>query len=115
MLNLDKVPKNLEEALEILDGLAETDKSYLKANGSVSVHFGFGGWLRNNWSLWEKDTPFVLWFNKLGIYHADDMSGIILEAFIARLRGEPYDMQPTIQRYRNHWSSIGLDPDRIME
>lgn len=115
MINLDKVPKNLNEAVDLLNGLEESDKNFLKANGSVSVHFGLGMWLRNNWSLWEKETPIVLWFNKYGIYHADDISSIILEAFVAKLRDEQYDMQPTIDKFRKHWENMGLDPDKVME
>lgn len=114
MLNLDKVPKNLEECLAELDNLETKDKNFLKAHGSVSVHHSFGTWLRNNWSLWEKGTPLVLWFNKQGIHHADDMSAIILEAFVCKLFGKEYNLQEKIDYFRRYWKEeCNVDPDTM--
>jgi len=113
MISLDKVPSNLEQALEILEGMDKKDKDYIAKKGSPSVHHGFGTWIRNNWSLWEKDTPIVIWFNKQGIRHADDMSGIILEAFERKLKNEPFDLQAKIKYYRDYWVKAGLDPDTM--
>lgn len=113
MFDLDKVPSNLDQALELLDELVKEDKNWLINNGSVSVHHGLGQWLRNNWSLWEKETPLVLWFNKIGVYHADDISALILEAFVAKLRNESYNMQATIDRFNKHWKKFGVDPKNM--
>ena len=114
MLNLDVLPKNLNEALNILDGLEERDKNDLKASGPVSVHFTLGRWIRNYWNLWEPNSFLVEWFRERGIQHADDMSAIILEAFVARLKNETYDMTKSIEGFREHWRKMGLDPDNMI-
>jgi len=113
MINLDKVPSNLEQALELLDQIPEESKDLIRKSGAVGGHFSIGMWLRNNWSLWEKDTPIVLWFKSQGIVHADDMSGIILESFEFRLKNQPFDLKAKIKHYRDFWKSSGIDPDTM--
>ena len=46
---------------------------------SGRYHLGFGMWMRNNWGLW-KSSRLSRYFNSLGVYHPDDMTGIILTA-----------------------------------
>ena len=112
MLNRDRVPKDLDDALSMLDELETKEKDYLRKHGHISSHHSFGMWLRNNWSLWEEETPLVLWFNGHQVFHADDMSGIIMEAFVCKLRGEAYNMQEQIDRYHAHWRQSGIDPTK---
>lgn len=45
---------------------------------SGKFHFGFGMWLRNNWDLW-KGSRLSKYFNSIGVYHPDDMTGIIFD------------------------------------
>jgi hypothetical protein len=75
------IPKNLEECFQELDKLlSEETKSRLKTlegNQKLSGHlFGAGLWMRNNWGLWQ-GSRLELYFKHRGIYHPDDMSGII--------------------------------------
>lgn len=109
MFNIDVVPSNLNQALEILDTLEEEDKRNLKEEGHIGVHFSLGWYLRKYWSLWEKDTPLVLWFKEKEISHADDMSSIILEAYACKLRGTEYDINSHISSIKKHWKSFGLE------
>lgn len=110
-LNLDKVPKNLTEAIQLIKVAIENDGEKKHFNNPVSLHFGFGMWLRNNWSLWDKETPLVQWFVKnLGIVHADDISGTILEGLAFELRGEVFDAIKHVEYYKSHWKSFGIDP-----
>jgi hypothetical protein len=112
-LSEDTVPSNLEEALEMLVSGASPDdieviKSHSAEHLSSMVHFGFGMALRNNWSLWEKDTPLVNWFKGIGITHPDDMSGIINTSFCRRVRGEDIALDEQVKGYQAYWlKSIG--------
>lgn len=66
-------------------------------------HFNFGMNLRNKWDLWG-DSPLAQWFvTNLRLGHADDMSGVITEAFLARYQNKPFDSSPLVERYREHW------------
>lgn len=109
--NLDTVPKTLDEAVNlILTAITDTEEiEGLK--DPIMLHHGFGRWLRNNWSLWEKETVLVQWFvANLGIIHADDISGTILEACAAKLKGEEFDALKHVESYKEHWKRYGMDP-----
>ena len=61
-------------------------------------------YLRNEWSLWEKDTKCVVWFKKnYGLDHADDISSIIMECVFADIRGEPRKDKELAKSYIEHW------------
>lgn len=114
-INKDIVPSNLEQALDILYSSLNTDEIALLQTVTPSWHFGTGLWLRNNWSLWEKDTPIVLWFKERGIVHADDMSAIILDALLAKVRDTDFDIDQQVRKYRQYWEGLGLNPDTLEE
>jgi hypothetical protein len=112
-INLDTVPRNLDEAVDIIvNALDDSEKQEMsKPGGLAGMHFGFGMWLRNNWSLWHPETILVQWFKKnLGIVHGDDLSGTILTATASRLRGEQFDANKHVEVYKKHWRKYGLDP-----
>jgi len=112
MLNMDVVPKTLPEAVQLLyDAVTEPDRAAMVRAPSCAVHHTLGQWLRNNWSLWDQTTPLPRWFmDNLGLGHADDMSGIILEALWCRVRGEPYNMTMHVEQIKNYWRGLGKDP-----
>ena len=58
--------------------------------------------MRNSWGLWS-DSPFSRYFARLGIFHADDMSAIINEAFSRRVRGKDIQLESLVQYYRDYW------------
>lgn len=109
-INPDYVPGNLEEAVKILkEGLTPDDIKEIKNPlfDALKVHFTVGMMLRNEWSLWEKDTILVKWFKKnFGIDHADDLSGLILDCLVRDIRGLPRREKEIVQQYLNHWKSI---------
>ena len=113
-LNEDRVPINLEEALIILkETLEPEDIEEIKNPESTStqLHFSFGMYLRNEWSLWHKDTVLVEWFNKTyGIKHADDISGVILECLWNDVRGEPRKDKILAERSIEYWKRIKENP-----
>jgi hypothetical protein len=106
-LNEDKVPITLDEAILFLrESFSKTDIKEIKRPGfdGQGLHFTLGMYLRNNWSLWEKDTKLVQWFKKTyNIDHADDISGIILDSCFRDIRKEPRKDKELAKRYIEHW------------
>lgn len=109
-INPDKVPINLEDAVATLkEGLTADDIKEIKKDtfDAAKVHFTVGMMLRNEWSLWEKDTILVRWFkDNFGIDHADDLSGLILDCLVRDVQGLPRREKELAKRYINHWKSI---------
>ena len=106
-INQDKVPINLEDAVKTLrDGLDEKDVLTMKQPefSPSQLHFSLGMLLRNEWSMWHKDTILVVWFKEnYGIDHADDISGLILECLWNDLNGRPRTDKEFAKRCIAHW------------
>jgi hypothetical protein len=109
-VNCDKfkanyIPKNLDEAISFLDcKWSEKDKEDFKSKEEgaavAGLHLGTAMAIRNNWGLWrEKKTPLVKFFNKKGIYHPDNMTGIIFTSFHRKLNNKPIDLEKQIEYY----------------
>lgn len=81
----------------------ETKEKFLE-KGPTLAHFSIGMWVRNNWIHGNRDSLLVNQFNTLGIYAADDMSGVILELVYKRLKKLPENMDSIIQPYKEFWS-----------
>lgn len=96
------IPKTLEEAIEILKGLNIEP-------GMINTRF-----LRNEWGLWA-GKELAQWFYTKEIYHADDMSGIIVDSYQKTLAGEPIDLDKQIKHYHKHWErEYGKEHLKIM-
>lgn len=76
----------------------------------AGAHFGLGMWIRNNWGLWG-ESRLVFYFNSICIYHPDDMSTIILDAFWCRLHSEPFNLEEHIQESKNYWGQECKPPN----
>lgn len=103
-------PKNLEEAITQLDRvfhdsiksrIYDMDEDEFLSNSHMST----GMWIRNNWGLW-KGKELAKYFNKLGIYHPDDMSSIILRCYHRHLHHKSYDMNIQIAFYQDYWKKM---------
>lgn len=109
-LNPDVVPINLEEALKILkEGLTEADIIEIKKPefDGARVHFTVGMMLRNEWSLWDKDSILVRWFKEnYGIDFADDVSGLILDCLARDIQGLKRRDKELAKRYIQHWKDM---------
>jgi hypothetical protein len=113
--NQDKVPATIIEAVnDIVLGLTEAEKKELIGKSPTHYHMSVGMFLRNSWSLWEKDTPLYNDFKKrFKLFgHADDISGVILEGVWGNLNGKDSDdvMNEAAKTYRKHWKHYGVDP-----
>ncbi len=129
------VPTDLDSAIAIIEKNTSAEdieyaKSVSEKQFSGQAHFSFGRNLRNNWHLWwnkklaadHKDTGYpqekpaiVEFFNKHGIYHADDMSGIIVTSFYRHLVGLDRDFDAQVKKYVDFWGKKGLDMKQEME
>lgn len=105
-LNPDRIPRNLDEAVELVkESLSESDIKQIKNGLSpIDVHFTFGMNLRNDWSLWDKDNPLVKGFWEVyGIEHADDISGIILDCAWRDILGEKRRERQIAKENKEYW------------
>ncbi|ESU25639.1 hypothetical protein FLJC2902T_30690 [Flavobacterium limnosediminis JC2902] len=101
-LNSVYIPKNLEDSFLELNKIWKDSTSIKLEKLKKGMHFGFGMWLRNNWGLWG-GSRFSNYFNDLGIYHADDMSGIILTSYARYLRKEDIKLEEQVEFSKNYW------------
>lgn len=101
------IPQNLEESFVQIDSFwHDTTKAELKRLSEDEflgrLHHGFGTWMRNNWGLWA-GSRLAKYFNEKGIFHPDDMSGIILTSYHRRLNKKPIDLEAQIKLYLAYW------------
>ena len=101
------IPKDLEDCFKQIDSFwSDSTKTQVKnwseSEFSAKSHFGLGLWMRNNWQLWG-GSRLSKYFNDLGIYHPDDMSGIILISYHRYLSGEEIKLEDQIKFYQDYW------------
>jgi len=94
-------PENITECFKILDKeLPEDakDKYRNKDSGYIILqHFGTGMWIRNQFGLWDKESPLCKYFSeKLMFFHVDDISHLILTAYGRYLNNEIEDFEKCI-------------------
>lgn len=104
------IPIDLEDSFNQLNKLLspediDTIKSKKSEDDLVDLHFGLGLWMRNNWGLW-RGSRLNKYFNDLGIYHPDDISGIILDSYWRRLNDLPIKLEEQIKYYQDYWEEM---------
>jgi len=102
------IPIDLEDALNYLDckWSKSSKRSFKKKTEDVAVielHFGTGVGIRNSWGLWKGDSRIAKYFQKLGINHPDDMSGIILTSYHRHLNHLDLRLEEQIDYYISYW------------
>lgn len=109
---IQELKKDNEDNEQIQEMIKMSEDSFVS-----NFHFTIGMNIRNTWGLWNTNHPsdLALWFNSRGIYHPDDMSGIILKSFYRSLKGEPIRLNEQIKNYRDFWISRDLDPDKPLD
>lgn len=70
-----------------------------------NTHHGFGMWIRNNWGLWG-GSRLSVYFNDMGIYHPDDMSGIILTSYYRNLTDNRIKLSQQIRKTKKYWKKF---------
>lgn len=105
------VPTTLEEAMDafqkILTGEEQIEITCMSEDDLGRMHMGFGMWLRNNWGLWDENSPMCQHMKSLGFIHADDMSSSLMREFWARMNGLPSKLAEEIEHYKEYWKKSG--------
>ncbi|MDM4019327.1 hypothetical protein QTN89_27985 [Roseiconus lacunae] len=66
--------------------------------------------IRNQWSLWEVDSPLKRdAATQYGIAHADDISGLIIAWGKAIAAGDSFSPIEHCHLYHEHWKRMGTD------
>lgn len=106
------IPKDLEDCFKELDKMLtpafRKDFKTGSEERTNGYHMGLGTWLRNNWGLW-KGLRLGKWFNKQGIFHPDDMSGIILTSYWRKLNRKPIELKTQVKEYQDYWKKANED------
>ena len=80
-------PETVDEAVDqLLVELSDENKATIhgmKREDMMRLHFGLGGWIRNNFGLWAGNEELL---RSTGKTHPDDASGVILDALWERLQ-----------------------------
>ena len=113
---LTRKPANLEQAIAALDKeLPVEDKNLMEGMDEdefVAVsHHSVGRWIRNNWGLWDESSKLYKWFKSRGIWHADDMSGIILTSYYRTANNLPIELKTQIGWYVKYWQEQRRNQD----
>jgi len=110
------VPANLEECFVELKKMLHPELINEMRQGTeadmIRYHHGLGTWIRNNWGLWG-GSRLAKYFNSLGVFHPDDMSGIILDSFWRHLNGKPLGVEEKIQHSQAYWKAVA-EPKPLM-
>jgi len=101
------IPKDLEECFQELTALLPPKdlaefKSAPEGQACAEMHMGLGMWMRNNWGLWA-GSRLSFYFADLGVFHPDDMSGVILRSFHRHLNGKPLKVEKQVKFYLDYW------------
>lgn len=125
MIGIKKVkqPTCLDECVDILlDEYKLDPNSWQKFKNSTEedacsrLHFNIGRFFRNNWNLWNRKGQLTQWFLLNDVYHADDMSDIILRAFHRKLNKKSYNIVKLKERYVTHWNNcLGSNWRKILD
>lgn len=106
------IPNNIEECFETLKkDLKPEDIAFIKSSDDnvVSLHHSLGRYLRNNWGFWsEEGSELKSYFQRLGLFHPDDMSSIILHSFHNHLNGKPLDVDGQIKFFQDFWNRTNI-------
>jgi len=103
-------PASIVEAIDLLikempekiksDFVKKTEKE-----ATIELHMTVGMWIRNSW-INHGDENLSKEFNNLGIYHSDDMSGIILTSAHRKMNRMPIKLEEQVQYYKDYWKPI---------
>ena len=101
------IPKDLDDCFKQIDSFLNDStklqvKQWTENEFSARAHHGFGMWMRNNWQLWG-GSRLSKYFNDMGVYHPDDMSGIILDSYHRYLTGKDIKLEEQIKFYQDYW------------
>ena len=104
-------PTSLSECFKHLEKVLSdsTDATWFKdtdeSDAVAQSHHGLGQWIRNEWKLWEESSELHQYFKKLGLHHADDMSGVIITSYHRHLNEKEIELDSQIKGYIEFWKN----------
>lgn len=103
-------PVDLEEALYALDKIIDHNTKRIvqelsEEKVSAMMHHSLGRHIRNKWGLWD-NSKLSKWFKRQGIFHPDDMSGIIITSYWRQQQNQPIKLQEQIDEYKRYWANM---------
>ena len=104
-IKLDTAPSTIEEAVDMLvEALSSEDKEMIINDVNFDYHFSSGRKIRNNWRLWDKNSPIKLDAIKTyKIAHGDDLSGLIFEWAFNKVKNKTFDPIKYCNIFHEHW------------
>ena len=72
-------------------------------------------YIRNNYKMWKPDSPIRLYFHSIGIFHADDMSQIVIEMLWSKVNNKEYNLIDEVKYYIKFWKKIGYTYEEMVE
>jgi hypothetical protein len=115
--NLKGKPSTLEECYDHLDKIFDdtskyTFKMFPEKIAVSRLHHGLGTWIRNEWGLW-RNSNLKKYFENMGVFHPDDMSGIILTSYHRKLNKEEINLAGQIKYYQDFYKNTTVKNDTI--
>ena len=105
------IPGTLDEAVEMLyKNLTEAEKNYIKQlDNMTEYHHNIGRLIRNGWGLWNQDSMITKYFRETyDITHADDISSMILDNLLAKLKKEEYNPFTAAKKFIDYWKDMNI-------
>lgn len=101
-------PKTVDECMaaftEMFSFEEQTEFLKVEKEDLVLYHHGLGRWIRNNWELWEDNSPLKDHMSSLGFIHPDDMSQAIIEEYWNRMNNNPSELVKKAQESKEYWA-----------
>lgn len=103
-------PKNIEESIAYFEKKwTDNEKNVFKnkneADAVTELHMTVGMWIRNSWIRNENDS-LVDQFHKIGVFHPEDISTIILTSLHRKLNHKEIKLDEQAQKYIEYWKQI---------
>jgi hypothetical protein len=104
-------PSSIEECFNIIDEIFK-ENSEIDITNMTELHFvaktqfGLGMWMRNQW-IHIENSNIKKFFENKGIYHPDDMSGIILTSYYRKCNNKEIQLEKQIEFYKKFWKENG--------
>jgi hypothetical protein len=111
-----KVPETLEEAIDkfiaIISSLKKSEREHLLGQENaqlfaVTLHHNIGRRVRNEWRLWEKDAPLVVYMKlKYEVDHADDIYSIVSMCAYQKINNQMMTPRLFADACIEHWEML---------
>lgn len=107
-INFEKTPETWQKAvLAVCSNLSTEELKELREHGYCAFHPSVGRQIRNEWGLWDSKSPLHKSFKEeFGLTHADDMSGILLQAAHALASGKDMEFHKWAEEYLAYWEMM---------